>query len=128
MKASVKDSVKKHFKDNYIMYLIFIAIFLIVLVALQNYSIRNDGLSRRERDQVKQLIKNAELPKNNRNILFWLAVFIIVFIIVLYNFVMKRDMEIHKEIKQTVKKIIQQGKKKDAVKPGQQKKNEEKGV
>ena len=30
MKASVKDSVKKHFKDNYIMYLIFIAIFLIV--------------------------------------------------------------------------------------------------
>jgi len=116
----MKASVKKHFKDNYLMYLIFIAIFLIVLVALQNHSIRNDGLSQRERDQVKQLIKNAELPKNNRNMLFWLAVFIIVFMIVLYNFVMKRDMEIHKEIKQTVKKISQQGKHKDSGNPGQQ--------
>lgn len=110
MKASVKDSVKKHFKNNYLMYLIFIAIFLIVLVALQNYSIRNDGLSRRERDQVKQLIENADLPKNNRNILFWLAVLIIVCMIFLYNFVMKKDMEIHRNIKQTIKKIIQQGK------------------
>ena len=121
----MKASVKKHFKDNYLMYLIFIAIFLIVLVAMQNYSIRNDGLSRRERDQVKQLIKNADLPKNNRNILFWLAVFIILFMIFLYNFVMKKDMEIHRNIKQTVKKIIQQGnstrKTKYSVQQGKQK-------
>jgi len=107
----MKASVKKHFKDNYLMYLIFIAIFLIVLVALQNYSIRNDGLSQRERDQVKQLIKNAELPKNNRNILFWLAVFIILFMIFLYNFVMKRDMEIHTKIKQSLKTTTRRGKK-----------------
>ena len=107
----MKGSIKKHLKENYIMYLIFITMFLIVLVAFQNRSSpKNDGLSQRERDQVKQLIKNAELPKNNRNIMFWLAVFVILFMILLYNFVIKKEMETHLKIIGTVKQITKQGK------------------
>ena len=101
----MKTNVKKHLKENYPMYLIFVTMFFLVLIALQNHGLKNSGLSRKQRDEVNEMIKNAEMPKNNRKFIFYIIGAIIVAIILFYKFVLLRQQKIHQKIIQDIKSI-----------------------
>ena len=90
--------VKNHLSQNYLLYLIFLVMFFLVLIALQNNEINNSGLSQKQRYEVNEMIKNAESPNDNRKLIVFLVGLVIIGMILLYNFVLIKDMKKHEGI------------------------------
>ena len=99
----MKSTIKKHLRENYLMYLVFLTIFVLVLVALQNNGLKRSGLSQKQRDEVKEMIQNAEMPKNNR-IMIYLIMVIVIGGMLFYYFILKPEKVKHQRILQNLEK------------------------
>ena len=99
----MKSTIKKHLRENYLMYLVFLTIFVLVLVALQNNGLKRSGLSQKQRDEVNEMIQNAEMPKNNR-IMIYLIMVIVIGGMLFYYFILKPEKVKHQRILQNLEK------------------------
>ena len=97
-----RSTIKNHLRENYLMYLVFFTIFVLVLVALQNNGLKRSGLSQKQRDEVKEMIQNAEMPKNNR-IMIYLIMVIVIGGMLFYYFILKPEKVKHQRILQNLK-------------------------
>lgn len=99
----MRSTIKKHLKENYLMYLVFLTIFVLVLVALQNNGLKRSGLSQKQRDEVEEMIQNAEMPKNNR-IMIYLIMVLVIGGMLFYYFILKPEKVKHQRIIQNLVK------------------------
>lgn len=99
----MRSTIKKHLRENYLMYLVFLTIFVLVLVALQNNGLKRSGLSQKQRDEVNEMIHNAEMPKNNRIMIYFTMVLVIGGML-FYYFILKPEKVKHQRIIQNLVK------------------------
>ena len=103
-------SIMTHFRENYLLYLTFVAIFLIVLVAFQNRNppnnYENRRLSENQRTEVKELIEDA-MKGTKSNLLFWsisVIIFVCVCVFYFYNR-MRLETQTHQNIKNRLRSL-----------------------